>query len=175
MKKPVAIFEEFINAQDEQDVGMQEVLESLDISNLFTQEQILTFGVDTVVIARQNNRDGIVPEGLYQGYLAQFAERYERDNRKTWEDASGGFAFTDDVGDKYWFCIIDSEGGGEGEGEHVERIVAVFKYGDHSDALVGLVQVTGFYSSDYGTEWDTEYNEVTPKPKTVIAWVLKVD
>lgn len=175
MKKAEAIFEEFVNVQSEQEIGMGELLEFLDFSELFTQEQKLSFGVDPypAVLSRQQNRVGIVPEGLYRGYYARHQEKLELERRKIWQDANNEFAFTDNAGEKYWFCIVDSEGGGEGEGEHVHCIVAVFKYGEPADSLVGLVRVTGFYCSHNGTEWDTEYNEVSPKPKTVIEWVLK--
>lgn len=178
MKKAVVIFEEFVNAQSEQDIDMCELLQILDLGEMFTQEQKFSFGTDPhpAVLSRQLNREGIVPEGLYRGYYAHHQEKLELERRKIWQDANSDFAFTDFVdGEKYWFCIVDSEGGGEGEGEYVERIVAVFKYGEPADSLVGLVQVTGFYSSDNGTEWDTEYNEVSPKPKTVIQWVSKIN
>lgn len=175
MKKVVAIFEEFVNARSEQDIEIGELLELMDLGELFTQQQKFSFGVDPypAALPRQQNRVGIVPKDLYRGYYAKHQERLELEKRKIWQDANSEFAFTDSAGEKYWFCLVDSEGGGEGEGEHVHRIVAVFKYGEPADSLVGLVKVTGFYSSDSGIEWDTEYNEVTPKPKTVIEWILK--
>lgn len=58
---------------------------------------------------------------------------------------------------------VHSEGGGEGEGEYVERVFAV-KDGD--EALV-YFRITGFYSSYNGTDWDDGFSIVEPYQKTI--------
>lgn len=70
-------------------------------------------------------------------------------------------------GQKFIFYLADGIGGREGEGEYVSRIVAVFT---EQNDCIGYVQVTGFYTSDEGTEWDTDFVEVEPYVKRVIDW-----
>jgi hypothetical protein len=147
MSKAVKIFKEFVESQE--DISIDEVFEILDNGITFTFEQKLSFGSSDQcpILIRQ----------------------------QTWEDASDGegFAFTRGDGTKYWFCAIDCKGRYEGAGEHAEQVIAVLEYQDPSDLLVGLVRITGFYASESGTEWDTDYDEVVPKPVTVIKWGKK--
>jgi len=70
-------------------------------------------------------------------------------------------------GQKFIFYLADKVGGYEGEGEYVSRVVAVFT---EQNECVGYVQVLGFYTSDNGTEWDTDFVEVEPYVKRVIDW-----
>ena len=66
---------------------------------------------------------------------------------------------------------VDSQGGGEGDGEHWHR---VFKVINNKNKTLEFYYVPGYYSSYNGTEieWDGIY-EVLPYEKTVIAWKAK--
>ena len=55
------------------------------------------------------------------------------------------------------------EGGGEGEGESVHRVYAVVKDG----VEIAHFSTNGYYSSDYGTDWDNEYTTVYPRQVVV--------
>lgn len=70
-------------------------------------------------------------------------------------------------GKKFIFYLADREGGYEGEGEYVSRIVAVFT---DQNECVGYVLITGFYAPGEGTEWDADFVEVEPYVKRVIGW-----
>ena len=77
-------------------------------------------------------------------------------------------------GDVYRFASVHFLGGGEGEGERVERVVAVIKCTSGSEGiLMGYVKVTGYYESYNGIEWDSsdEWQVVTPKPYIAYDWV----
>lgn len=66
--------------------------------------------------------------------------------------------------------VISSEGGSEGEGEHVERIFAVVNMTQRK--VMGYVKVGGYYASYDGTTWDEEcdWSQVTPKAYTAYNW-----
>lgn len=49
-------------------------------------------------------------------------------------------------------------GGGEGEGEHVERVVHV-----HFPGHDLYIRYTGFYCSQEGTEWNSDFEQVFPR------------
>lgn len=49
---------------------------------------------------------------------------------------------------------VSNTGGGEGEGEYVERVVQI---GDM------YIRYTGYYASEYGTEWDSDFEQVYPR------------
>lgn len=55
--------------------------------------------------------------------------------------------------------------GGEGKGDHAHHIYKAEKEGN-----IKYVKMDGFYSSDYGTEWDSAAYFVTPFMKEVKAW-----
>lgn len=55
---------------------------------------------------------------------------------------------------------VNSIGGGEGEGDYVER---VYHFKDHNV----YIKITGFYSSYNGTDWGEHFREVKPKEKVV--------
>ena len=59
-------------------------------------------------------------------------------------------------------CKVN-EGGGEGEGESVYRVYAVIKDG----VEIAHFSTTGYYGSDYGTEWDDTFTTVYPRQVTV--------
>lgn len=59
-----------------------------------------------------------------------------------------------------------AEGGNEGEGDYVER---VHHYLDHGV----YIRFTGFYSSDNGTEWEREAEEVEPREVVVTQYFTK--
>lgn len=59
--------------------------------------------------------------------------------------------------------LVLEEGGGEGEGEHVEH---VWHFKDHDV----YIQALGNYQSYNGTEWDGDFNEVRPKEVMVIQY-----
>jgi hypothetical protein len=171
MSKAVKIFKEFVESQE--DISIDEVFEILDNGITFTFEQKLSFGSSDPcpILIRQQITSGNIPPNLSAIYNGNYVSLLV----KTWEDASDGegFAFTRGDGTKYWFCAIDCKGRYEGAGEHAEQVIAVLEYQDPSDLLVGLVRITGFYASESGTEWDTDYDEVVPKPVTVIKWGKK--
>lgn len=56
------------------------------------------------------------------------------------------------------YKLVHSNGGGEGEGEHVERVLE-FKVGKQ----VTFLRTTGFYSSYNGTDWSEEWSVVYPR------------
>jgi hypothetical protein len=60
----------------------------------------------------------------------------------------------------YFFEIVSSEGGGEGSGENVERVIEVTA----GDAVIGYVEINGSYQSYNGTEWDDseDFEQVYP-------------
>lgn len=58
---------------------------------------------------------------------------------------------------------VESEGGGEGEGESVSRVYAVVKNGIE----IAHFTTNGYYSSDYGTDWDDIYTTVYPRQVVV--------
>lgn len=62
--------------------------------------------------------------------------------------------------------IVDGEGGHEGGGDYVERIVEIKHAGKH----VAYVQFTGFYASYDGTTWDDEVTQVWPHQVTVTVY-----
>ena len=61
--------------------------------------------------------------------------------------------------------IAHGEGGHEGGGEYVERVIEL-KDGDN---VLCYFQITGFYASNEGTEWNTdEVQQVFPREVRVI-------
>lgn len=75
-------------------------------------------------------------------------------SRKKHENAICGFFLTQ----------VDATGGNEGGGDYVER---VFEIADVDGISYGFVRQTGFYTSEYGTEWDYEITRVYPKQVVV--------
>lgn len=61
--------------------------------------------------------------------------------------------------------LVHEEGGGEGEGEHVER---VFEHDDNGKLI--YFRITGFYSSYEGIDWDTDVEKVKPVLKTITVY-----
>ena len=59
-----------------------------------------------------------------------------------------------------------SEGGGEGEGDYVERVIGVKVEGETEIFL----RTTGFYSSYEGTEWTGRWVQVFPQEVTVVRY-----
>jgi hypothetical protein len=66
----------------------------------------------------------------------------------------------DDVVGGLTMKLVHAHGGGEGEGEHVER---VFQVNHPSFERPRYVEITGFYDSYNGTEWDNNMYEVYPR------------
>jgi hypothetical protein len=58
---------------------------------------------------------------------------------------------------------VEREGGGEGEGEHVSRVYAVIKDG----VEIAYFHSTGYYASEYGTDWDDIFTTVYPRQVVV--------
>lgn len=56
--------------------------------------------------------------------------------------------------------IVHEEGDTEGGGDYS----CVVRYFEEHDVYI---QVTGFYSSYEGTDWDNDFQEVKPKEKTI--------
>ena len=68
-------------------------------------------------------------------------------------------------GETAYFRLAYREGGGEGEGEYVERVLGV-KVGSEEIFL----RTTGFYESYNGTEWSCEWVQVFPQEVTVVRY-----
>lgn len=66
-------------------------------------------------------------------------------------------------GHQVFIKLVHSEGGGEGEGDYVERVMAVNIDGE----VVSYVRVTGYYESYNGTEWNGDWELVEPREVTV--------
>lgn len=66
--------------------------------------------------------------------------------------------------------VVHSQGGGEGEGEYVERVFAVK---DEKDEVLHYLKITGYYSSYNGTDWDDKWEEVEPYEVTVTKYKKK--
>jgi hypothetical protein len=60
--------------------------------------------------------------------------------------------------------LVDSEGGGEGEGEYVHRIWAVRADGHET---ISYLRVTGYYQSYAGTEYNDDWTIVEPREVVV--------
>jgi hypothetical protein len=56
---------------------------------------------------------------------------------------------------------VYSDGGGEGGGEDVERVYSLTNV--ESGVVLNYVQLNGFYTSGYGTEWDDSISIVCPR------------
>ena len=56
---------------------------------------------------------------------------------------------------------VYSDGGGEGGGENVERVYSLTDV--DTGRVLNYVQLTGFYTSGYGTEWDDSISIVCPR------------
>lgn len=63
----------------------------------------------------------------------------------------------------FTFEVVDSEGGYEGGGEYVERVVKM----ENAEGDFFFVKFTGSYYSCNGTEMDSEFEFVKPKQVTV--------
>lgn len=77
--------------------------------------------------------------------------------------------------DGYYLCVVNSIGGGEGGGEHVERIIAAYKLIESTDDRIvfdtsdaSFCKLTGFYSSYDGIDWDEDLRMVSPSLKTIV-------
>lgn len=77
--------------------------------------------------------------------------------------------------DGYYLCVVHSIGGGEGGGDHVERIIAAYKLIESTyDRIVldtsyaSFCKLTGFYSSYDGIDWDEDLRMVSPSLKTIV-------
>lgn len=77
--------------------------------------------------------------------------------------------------DGYYLCVVNSIGGGEGGGEHVERIIAAYKLIESTDDRIvfdtsdaSFCRMVGFYSSYEGTDWDEDLETVSPSLKTIV-------
>lgn len=64
--------------------------------------------------------------------------------------------------DGFTMELVYQEGGGEGEGDYVERVIEVAADGDSA-----FVACTGFYDSYNGTEWANDWHLVEPRQVTM--------
>lgn len=64
-----------------------------------------------------------------------------------------------DVVDGINLELVDSEGGGEGEGSHVHRVFAINEHGN----VISYIRVTGYYESYCGTEYNDDWTFVEPR------------
>jgi hypothetical protein len=70
-------------------------------------------------------------------------------------------------GETFDFTCVYREGGGEGEGEFIERVYEVKKDGQ----TLNFIRTRGFYDSYDGIEWGHLYDEVRPVEVKVIRYV----
>lgn len=61
--------------------------------------------------------------------------------------------------------LVHSQGGYEGDGEYAER---VFEHDNGGEKI--YIKITGFYSSYNGTDWDSDFEQVQPKQKTITVY-----
>lgn len=66
--------------------------------------------------------------------------------------------------------LVHSLGGGEGDGEYVERVFAIK---DEKDEVLHYLRITGYYSSYSGTDWDDKWVEVEPYEVVVTKYKKK--
>ncbi len=68
----------------------------------------------------------------------------------------------------YLLSLVKSEGGDEGGGEYVERVIRV----DANGEILGYVMINGYYMSYDGTTYDdsSEFTTVEPHEVTVIQY-----
>lgn len=59
--------------------------------------------------------------------------------------------------------LVGEEGGYEGGGEYVERVVYFEDHGVY-------IRLTGVYYSYHGIDWNDDYAQVIPKEKTIIVY-----
>ena len=87
-------------------------------------------------------------------------------NRLNELEVSGGdFAYEFDNNEEFGLApIVHEEGDCEGGGDHSE---VVRHFTDHNV----YIQVTGYYSSYNGTDWDGNFTEVSPKEKTITVYI----
>ena len=64
--------------------------------------------------------------------------------------------------------LVDSEGGGEGDGSYVHRIMGVFKSGKKKP--LSYLRITGYYESYNGTEYNDDWEFVEPREVKVIQY-----
>lgn len=64
-----------------------------------------------------------------------------------------------DVVDGISIQIAHSEGGGEGQGDYVERVWEV----RHGSTTLSFIRVTGYYESYAGTEYNDDWSLVVPR------------
>jgi len=74
--------------------------------------------------------------------------------------------------------LVHSEGGGEGEGESVDRVFAIAPPGllvkeGKVDGALAYVRITGYYTSEEGTEWDSSWEPVEPRAVVVTQYFNK--
>lgn len=84
------------------------------------------------------------------------------------EEFEASYFDTLEAGD--WTMVeVYSEGGGEGGGEHVER---VFKISNSTGESM-FFRITGYYASYAGTEWNGDFEEVEPREVLVTQYFSK--
>jgi hypothetical protein len=66
-------------------------------------------------------------------------------------------------GHKVYLKLEYSEGGGEGDGSHVERVMTV----NIDGKVEAYVRATGYYESYNGTEWNSGWELVEPREVVV--------
>lgn len=69
----------------------------------------------------------------------------------------------DDEAEGIYLELVDSEGGYEGAGEYVHRVMAVKK----GDTTLSHLRVTGYYQSYSGTEYNDDWTLVVPRDVVV--------
>jgi hypothetical protein len=83
-----------------------------------------------------------------------------------------GFEFSGKIDhDTFRIKLVHEVGGGEGEGETVERVWEVID--TFVDKSLGFAMLTGFYTSYNGTDWDSTLTRVYPRQVTVTQYFDK--
>lgn len=140
--------------------GTEQVMTSKELETLARKnvDKFLGVFLENVVLVSERAKDAV----------SELADcRCEEETACGINDPDTYRYFTNE--DKYLGIHIeeyDSEGGGEGEGDHAEIVFAVLK----DEEVITYFRITGFYSSYSGTEWNEEVEEVAPREVLVTKW-----
>ena len=109
--------------------------------------------LDLATLARINARE------FLQAFLEKLGDGLDTSNVGDIEELTS----SDSVDGIHIECV-HAEGGGEGEGEHVERVFAIYAPGNET---LGYMRVTGFYQSYNGTDYNDDWTLVEPREVVV--------
>ncbi len=113
----------------------------------------------------------LIENGDFTGFVRQFCAEYTgtvwSDKQQVFDSICSTYKEKPMTVDGLTVTLVDSQGGEEGDGEYVERNFRI----DDGETGIAHFQITGCYTSDYGTEWDIDAMRVYPKEVMVIQYV----